>query len=42
LAIKMVDDTTAKFSLAIDSNNLEVAFKTCNILKKPELYEELR
>jgi hypothetical protein len=42
LAIKLVEDVEAKFQLAIDSSNLEVAFRTCKLLKKPEYFDELR
>jgi len=37
LALNLVDDKKAKFSLAIDSGNLEVAYKTCFELKDKEL-----
>ncbi len=41
LALNLVDDQKAKFSLAIDSNNLEVAYKTCFELKDKETYRKL-
>ena len=37
----MVDDLRAKFSLAIDSGNLEVAYKTSLQLKNSELFTQL-
>lgn len=37
----LVQDQRAKFSLAIDSGNLEVAYKTCTELKDKELYKRL-
>ena len=41
LAMNLVTDQRAKFSLAIDSGNLEVAYKTCSELKDKELYRKL-
>lgn len=41
IALNLVDDAKAKFSLAIDSGNLEVAFKTANELKDRECYMKL-
>ena len=38
----MVTDTRARFSLALDSGNLEVAFKTCHEeLKDKDCYQQL-
>jgi coatomer protein complex subunit alpha (xenin) len=39
--MNLVTDPRARFSLAIDSGNLEVAYKTCNELKERELYRRL-
>ncbi len=41
LAMTLVQDQRAKFSLALDSGNLEVAYKTCTELKDKELYKKL-
>jgi len=42
IALHMVDDLKARFSLAIDSGNLEVAFETCHDqLKDKESYSTL-
>ena len=41
IALNLVDNPKAKFSLAIDSGNLEVAFKTSNELKDKECYMKL-
>lgn len=38
----MVKDKEAKFWLAIDASNLEVAYKMCNEIKKPYAYEALK
>lgn len=38
----MVSDKTAKFSLAIDASNLEIAYKMCNEIKKPYAYQALK
>ena len=40
-AMNLVDDKKAKFSLAIDNGNLEVAFKICGELKDKELFKKL-
>ena len=37
----MVDDPKAKFSLAIDSGNLEVAYKICQELKDKDCFQKL-
>lgn len=41
IALNLVDDLKAKFSLAIDSGNLEVAFKTANELKDRDCFMKL-
>lgn len=41
LALNMVDDPRAKFSLAIDSGNLEVAYKICLELKDKDCFRKL-
>lgn len=41
LALKLVDDKKARFSLAIDSGNLEIAYKTAIELKDKECYKKL-
>ena len=41
LAMKLVEDKRAKFSLAIDCGNLEIAYKTCQEEKDKELYKKL-
>ena len=41
LAMNLVTDKKAKFSLAIDSGNLEIAFKTCNEVKEKEMFKQL-
>ena len=39
LALNLVEDKKAKFSLSIDCGNLEVAYRTCNDLKDKDLYK---
>ena len=41
IALNLVDSPSAKFSLAINSGNLEVAFKTSLELKDPECFRKL-
>lgn len=41
IALKLVDDKKAKFSLAIDSGNIEVAYKCCVELNDKECYKKL-
>lgn len=41
LALTLVEDPKAKFSLAIDSGNLEAAFKTCMEFKDKESFVRL-
>ena len=41
LAMNLVTDPKAKFSLAIDSGNLEIAYKICQELKEKEMFKRL-
>ena len=41
IALNMVENTRARFSLALDSGNLEVAYKTSFELKEFECYNKL-
>lgn len=40
LALNLVKDKKAQFSLALDSGNLDVAFQACNELKEKDLYKQ--
>ncbi|CAD8067799.1 unnamed protein product [Paramecium sonneborni] len=41
LALQLVNDKRAKFQLALCSNNLEMAYRTCEDLKNPKCYQLL-
>ncbi|CAK73366.1 unnamed protein product (macronuclear) [Paramecium tetraurelia] len=41
LAHQLVTDKRAKFQLALSSNNLEIAYRTCEDLKNPKCYQML-
>ncbi|CAK95037.1 unnamed protein product (macronuclear) [Paramecium tetraurelia] len=42
VALKLVKDKQAKFSLSLDSGNLEFAYKAAVEIREPQLFEQLR